>query len=298
MPLVLSEGLPVLAELKAEGAPVADHCPAGVRPLHIGLLNLMPLKERTESDFARMLAREDLWVQLTLVKFAGQVYRHTPQEHVERFYWDFDDPVCRSRIADGLVVTGAPVEQMPFEDVRYWPQLCAAMDWARRNVRSTLYICWGAQAALYHFYGIAKHPLPEKCFGIFPQQLAETEVPLLKGLENGFLMPHSRHTEIRQQDVDAVKGLRTLVRGEKSGVGIVTTEVGNEVFVTGHLEYAPDTLHMEYMRDKSQGKPIHIPENYYVDDNPEAGVDYSWEAGARTFYRNWLDSCAADRAAV
>ena len=293
MPVILPKGLPVAATLSAEGVPVADHCPAGVRPLHILLLNLMPLKERTELDFARMMAQSDRWVRLTLMKFSGQTYRHTPQEHMDRYYEDFETLAADGLSADGLIVTGAPVEQMAFEAVHYWPQLCEAMDWARRHVRSTLYICWGAQAALYHFYGVPKYPLPEKRFGIYPQEPAAEAGPLLASLAPGFPMPHSRHTEVRQADIDRHAALRTVVRGAGSGVGIVVTAGYREVFVTGHLEYAPDTLHTEYVRDVGQGKPIQPPLNYYVNNDPAAGVDYSWRDSARTFYRNWLAVCAS-----
>lgn len=292
MSLVLPKGLPVAAILQNEGAPVVESFSAEVRPLHVGLLNLMPLKERTELDFARVLAAGRHAVRLTLLKLPHQVYRHTPQEHMDAFYADLD-PTGTPLQLDGLIVTGAPVEQMPFEEVRYWDKLCAVMDWARIRVPSTLYICWGAQAALYHFYGVPKYPLPAKRFGIFPQDIRQPLNPLLAGLSPDFAMPHSRHTEVRQADVDCHPALQTLVSGQESGVGIVTTAGAHEVFVTGHLEYAPDTLHTEYVRDIGAGKTIQPPCNYYVDNRPEAGINYSWAESARVFYRNWLDACAA-----
>lgn len=297
MSLILPKGLPAAAVLQTEGAPVVETFSAGVCPLHVGLLNLMPLKERTELDFARVLSAGQQDVRLALLKLPGQTYHHTPQEHMDAFYADLD-PAGSSLALDGLVVTGAPVEQMPFEEVRYWELLCGVMDWARAQVPSTLYICWGAQAALYHFYGVPKYPLPAKRFGIFQQDVRRPLHPLLAGLSSGFAMPHSRHTEVRQADIDRHAALRTLVSGRESGVGIVATAGSHEVFVTGHLEYAPDTLHKEYVRDLEAGKPIQPPSHYYVDNRPEAGIDYSWAESARTFYRNWLDVCAgivADR---
>ncbi len=291
MPLILPHGLPAADVLFAEGTPSHAAAPQGVRPLRVLLLNLMPQKERTELDFARMFCTATAWVDLVPVKIRGQRYKTTPQAHMDRFYTDID--VFEEAGADGLIVTGAPVEHLPFEQVRYWPQLCHIMDWAVRHVRSTLYVCWGAQAALYHRYGIQKHSLPEKMFGIFPQDILNPAEPLFEGLTSPFAMPHSRHTEVRQSDFPTTGGLRVVATSAESGLGVAVDDEGRTVYDVGHLEYEPLTLEGEWRRDQAKGLPIRMPRHYYRDDNPEQGVVYSWGEAARRFYANWLNHYVA-----
>lgn len=285
--LILPQDIPAAAVLRAEGVRVADEVPTDRPALRVLLLNLMPQKAVTELDMARVMAQPGLAVELLPMKIAGQTYKNTPMAHMRRFYKDFE--AYEEGRYDGLVITGAPVEHLPFEEVRYWPQLCRIMDWAQEHVRSVLYVCWGAQAGLYHRYGIPKHPLPAKKFGVFPQAVLTDGCPLLEGMGPEFPMPHSRHTEVRRTDFPAAGRLRVVAGGEESGVGVAVSDDGKEVFVVGHLEYEPDTLHNEFVRDRAKGLPIAPPRHYYrADDDPRRGVDFSWRDAARRFYRNWL----------
>lgn len=301
--LYLPEGLPAAAVLREEGLPVATYRkPEGGKclpervpqALRIVLLNLMPQKAVTELDIARVLAHVALPVQLIPMKLAGQTYKTTPQEYMERFYTD--EEVLLDDAYDGMILTGAPIEHLPFEEVRYWPQLCRVMEWAKTRVRSTLYICWGAQAGLYYHFRIPKYQLNAKLFGIFPQQVLAEDEPLFEGLYPEFPMPNSRHTEVRREDFPQEAGVTVAAAGAASGIAVALGHGGREIFITGHLEYEPDTLHHEYVRDKNKGLPIALPENYYVDDLPERGVRFSWKAPAIRFYRNWVERyCAAGR---
>lgn len=286
MPLYVPKNLPAEAELRSQGAAVCDEIPEGVRPLRVLLLNLMPLKAVTELDISRQLAKAGLHVQLIPMKIRGQSYKNTPQEHMDAFYRDFDE--LASRRHDGLIVTGAPVERMPFGEVRYWKQLTEIFEWSRTEVRSALYLCWGAQAGLYHFYGIPKRDLPRKLFGVYEQRQLRCGLPVFRGVEKVFNMPHSRYTEVRREDVGRVAGLEILAEGPRSGVGVVKPADRSEFYVLGHLEYAPGTLGWEYSRDISKGVEISPPENYYKDGRPERGIDYSWRKPADLFYSNWL----------
>lgn len=286
MPLILPHGLPAAETLRREGAVLPPAAPEGVRPLRVLLLNLMPQKAVTELDFARMLCGCSEWVELIPVKIRGQRYKTTPQAHMDRYYTDID--AFEADGADGLIVTGAPVEHLPFEQVRYWPQLCRIMDWAQRRVRSTLYVCWGAQAALYHRYGIAKHGLPAKMFGIFAQNVLAPEEPLFDGIGSPFAMPNSRHTEVRAAEFPSDAGLRLVAASSESGAGVAVADGGRAIFDVGHLEYAPLTLETEWRRDQAKGLPIEMPRHYYHADSPEAGVDYSWREAALRFYANWI----------
>ncbi len=252
-------------------------------------LNLMPEKERTERDFVRTLAAADTDVVLVPLRIPGQKYRHTPQEYVERHYVTTDE-VAEGRF-DGLIVTGAPLEQMDFEEVRYWPQLCALAEWADTHADCTLYICWGAQAGLYLHYGIEKRPLSGKLFGVFPQKVLREGHPLLHGLGGGFAMPHSRHTGLDDADILRCPALMPLAGGAESGLSVVCDEARRRVFVTGHLEYAADTLHREYVRDLGKGLPISAPRHYYKGGAADGVPDYRWEQAARVFYANWLRCC-------
>lgn len=286
MPILTVRGLPAAAALKREGVAVWDVCPAGLRPLRVLFLNLMPQKEQTELDILRSLAHAALPVEVVPVKIAGQTYKTTPMEHMRAFYTDVD--TLMDGTFDGLVVTGAPVEHLAFEDVRYWAPLCTIMDWARTHVRSTLYICWGAQAALYHHYGIPKYALPEKMFGIFPQRVLSA-VPLFDGMERPFPMPNSRHTEVRVADFPAGSDVRPVAVSDESGMGVAIGRGGREIYVAGHLEYEPATLEREYRRDVSRGLPIALPRHYYHGDDPAQGIDYSWQRACATFYANWVE---------
>lgn len=304
--LYLPQDIPCASILHAEGATVseydkqcllnaADACaafPNGAKK--ILFLNIMPQKAVTELDIARMMAASGQDVVLIPIKIAGQTYKTTPMEHMEQFYLDFEE--LESHTFDGLIITGAPVEHLPFEQVRYWPQLCRIIDWAKAgSVRSTLYICWGAQAGLYYNYGVPKYPLPAKRFGIFthrvPTKLTTPSLStLLRELTPAFPMPHSRHTEVRAADFPQ-HSLHILAESEESGVGLAATEDGREVYITGHLEYEPHTLENEYRRDVAKSLPIHRPEHYYHADDPDAGICFSWREAAVAFYRNWLQLC-------
>ena len=253
--------------------------------LRVLFLNLMPQKEVTELDIARTLQHTGVDVQLIPVKLKGQTFKTTPMSHMQAFYLDIED--LQEESFDRMIVTGAPLEQMPFEHVRYWEQLCRVMDWADKHIPRTLYVCWGAQAGLYHFYGIDKHALPSKMFGIFRQCVLRADSPLMSGLLPDFPMPNSRHTEVRRAEIagHAAEGLHIVAESEESGVGVVATDNLKRTFIVGHLEYEPYTLHNEYHRDLAKQLPIHEPVHYYKADG---SVDYSWESAALRFYTNWL----------
>ncbi len=287
--LYLPQGIPAAKALQSEDIAVSEY-PLGEKvagvPCRVLVLNLMPQKAVTELDLARMMGKSGADVQVVFLKIKGQTYKNTSAEHMNAFYVDFDDVEHASW--DGLVVTGAPVEQIPFEEVRYWPQLCRIMDWAYASVKSTLYICWGAQAGLYHFYGVEKHGLPEKRFGIFSQRVTQTGHPILKGMEPEFVMPNSRHTEVWESEIAekaGPKGAHVVAESTESGVGIVCTDDSRLIFIVGHLEYEPFTLDNEYKRDLSRNLPIHAPEHYYA---PDGKVLYSWKSDAERFYANYL----------
>lgn len=257
---------------------------APTRALRILFLNIMPIKQTTEEDFCRSLACDEIDVALLPMKIAHQQYKCTPQAYVERYYKDFE--TYADGYYDGLIITGAPLENINFEEVRYWPQLMQIMAWAKTHVRHSLYICWGAQAALYYYYGVPKHPLPEKMFGVFWHDVLSPH-PLLRGLSPLFPMPHSRHTEVRAEQFPPQ--CQILAQSAESGVGIAQSNDAQQIYVTGHLEYAPNTLHDEYLRDVSKNMPIKKPKYYYIDDaQPQLGVDYTWESSCKTFFRNWL----------
>ncbi len=287
--LYLPQGIPAAEALRQEGIAVGEY-PLGERvgeaACRVLLLNLMPQKAVTELDLARMMGKSGADVQVVFVKIKGQTYKNTSMEHMNAFYVDFED-VQQARW-DGLIVTGAPVEQIAFEEVRYWPQLCRIMDWAYASVKSSLYICWGAQAGLYHFYEVEKHPLPEKRFGIFSQRVTKSALPLLAGMEPQFVMPNSRHTEVWKDEIEqkaGPKGAHVVAESPESGVGIVCTDDLRLIFIVGHLEYEPFTLDNEYKRDLSRNLPIHRPEHYYGADGK---VLYSWKTDAERFYANYL----------
>ena len=290
MPLRLPDKLPAIDLLKKENIFVMDESRAHsqeIRPLKIVILNLMPLKITTETDLIRLLSNTPLQMEINFMKLRSHTPKNTPVEHMMMFYKDFD--ILKEQKWDGMIVTGAPVETMPFEDVAYWDEIKAIFDWARTHVTSTLYICWAAQAGLYHFYNIPKYPLRKKMFGIFPQHTLSGALPIFRGFDDVFAMPHSRHTEVRRDDIASDNRLTVIAESEESGVSIVMARNGREFFVTGHLEYAPDTLDKEYKRDMGKRDDVEMPKNYYRGDNPDQGPIVTWRAHANLFFSNWIN---------
>ena len=288
MPLILPDGLPAIDILKCENINIEDMLAKedDKRLLRIVILNLMPFKATTETDFIRLLSNSPLLLDISFMKLKSHVSRHTSAEHIDRFYHTLEE-LSKEKI-DGLIVTGAPVEDIPFEEVDYWKELQEIFNWARVNVRSTLYICWAAQAGLYHFYDIPKYPLPKKMFGIFPTIPLKPELPIFRGFDDVFRMPQSRHTEIRREDVERVADLEIVAESAESGVSIVRSCSRREFFITGHLEYAPDTLDTEYHRDLGKRDDVEVPKHYYRDDNPTNGPLVTWRAHANLLFVNWV----------
>ena len=290
MPLNLPDKLPAIELLKEENIFVIDTSRAtqqDIRPLRVVVLNLMPLKITTETDLVRLLSNTPLQVELDFMKIKGHTPKNTPIEHMKEFYKDFDE--MQDDFYDGMIITGAPVEQMPFEEVNYWEEVTEIFDWARTHVTSTLYICWAAQAGLYHFYGVPKYDLPAKMFGVFRHTLREPYVPIFRGFDDEFYVPHSRHTEIRREDVMKVPDLTLLSESEESGVYMAMARGGREFFITGHSEYSPYTLNDEYMRDVNKGLPIAVPRNYSRNNNPALGPVVRWRGHANLLFTNWLN---------
>ena len=290
MPLNIPKTLPAVDLLKKENIFVMDDLRAGsqdIRPLRIVVLNLMPLKITTETDLIRLLSNSPLQIELSLMKIKSHTSKNTPVEHMRTFYTDFE--LMRNHKYDGMIITGAPVEQFEYEDVTYWDEITEIFDWAHTHVTSTLYICWAAQAGLYHFYSVPKYPLDNKMFGIFEHKMLDPYCPIFRGFDDHFFVPHSRHTEIRKEDVLKVPELTILSESEVSGVHMVMAREGREFFVTGHSEYSPMTLDTEYRRDLGKGLPIQMPVNYYKNDDPEQGVIVRWRAHANLLFTNWLN---------
>ncbi len=290
MPLNLPEKLPAIEILKHENIFVMDSLRASsqdIRPLKVVILNLMPIKITTETDLIRLLSNSPLQIEIDFLKIKSHTSKNTPIEHLTAFYKDFD--TIRKQNYDGMIVTGAPVEQMEFEDVNYWDEITEIFDWARKHVTSTLYICWAAQAGLYHFYGVPKYPLKEKMFGIFKHRLLDNSLSLFRGFDDEFFVPHSRHTEVRKEDITKVPELKLLSESDEAGVYIAVSRGGREFYITGHSEYAPNTLDTEYKRDLVKGLPIDVPKNYYKNDNPDAPVIDRWRAHANLLFSNWLN---------
>ena len=258
-----------------------------IRPLEIVLLNLMPTKIVTETQLSRMLGNTPLQVHLELMMLSSHKPKNTPEEHLLAFYKTFED--LKDRKFDGMVITGAPVENMPFEQVNYWQELTQIMEWSKDHVHSTFHICWGAQAGLYYHYGINKKQLPEKLFGVFPHKADYKRAILLRGFDDEFWVPHSRHTAIDRADIEAAPGLKILASSEEAGVYIVMNKEGRQIFVTGHSEYDPDTLEREYLRDKYLGLPIQVPKNYYPDDDDSKAPIVRWRGHGNLLYSNWLN---------
>ena len=290
MPLNLPDKLPAIELLKQENIFVMDQSRAvgqDIRPLKIVVLNLMPLKITTETDMVRLLSNSPPPVEILFMKIKSHTSKNTPIEHMKAFYTDFE--LMRDQKFDGMIVTGAPVEQMEFEEVTYWNEITSIFDWARTHVTSTLFICWAAQAGLYHYYGVPKYPLKEKMFGIFKHHALAPQHPIFRGFDDEFYVPHSRHTEVRKDDRLQVPQLTLLSESERAGVHLVMARGGREFFVTGHSEYSPLTLDTEYRRDLSKGLPIQMPEGYYIDDDPQKGVRVRWRAHANLLFSNWLN---------
>ena len=290
MPLNLPDQLPAIELLKQENIFVIDESRANrqdIRPLRIVVLNLMPLKITTETDLVRLLSNTPLQVELQFMKIKSHTSKNTPIEHMEAFYTDFEE--LKQHKFDGMIITGAPVEQMPFEEVTYWSELTEIFDWARTHVTSTFYICWAAQAGLYHHYGVPKYPLEQKKFGIFKHRTLQPLYPIFRGFDDTFSVPHSRHTEVRREDILNVPELTLLSESDDAGVYMVMARGGREFFVTGHSEYSPLTLDTEYRRDLNKGLSIEMPQNYYIDNNPDKGVQVTWRAHANLLFSNWLN---------
>ena len=290
MPLRLPDRLPAIELLKQENIFVMDTSRAStqdIRPLRIAILNLMPIKITTETDLIRLLSNTPLQVEVDFMKIKSHTSKNTPIEHMQAFYRDFDE--MKKLKYDGLIVTGAPLEQMEYNEVKYWDELTEVFNWAHRNVTSTMFICWAAQAGLYHFYGVPKHATDKKVFGVFEHHVLEPMLPIFRGFDDTFYGPHSRHAEVRREDIEKVEGLNIVSESEDAGVHMVIARSGREIFITGHSEYSPYTLDQEYKRDLGKGLPIDMPKNYYRDDDPEKGPLVRWRAHANLLFSNWLN---------
>ena len=290
MPLRLPDKLPAIELLKRENIFVMDNTRAttqDIRPLKIVVLNLMPLKITTETDLIRLLSNTPLQMEVSFMKLKSHTPKNTPIEHMMMFYRDFEK--MRDEKFDGMIITGAPVEQMDFEDVNYWDEITTIFDWARNHVTSTLYICWAAQAGLYYHYGIPKYPLAKKMFGVFRQHTLCPHLPIFRGFDDVFYMPHSRHTEVRKEDILANPELTLIADSPDNGVSMVMARGGREFFITGHMEYASNTLDNEYKRDKDIRDDVDMPVNYYRDNNPDKEPLVTWRAHANLLYHNWIN---------
>lgn len=290
MPLRLPDKLPAIEILKQENIFVIDYSRGhkqDIRPLHIVVLNLMPLKITTETDLIRLLSNTPLQLEVTFMKIKSHTPRNTPIEHMMMFYKDFDE--LREQKFDGMIITGAPVEMLHYEDVNYWSEMEEIFSWARTHVTSVLYICWAAQAGLYYHYGIPKYPLKKKMFGVFEQHTLEPLLPIFRGFDDVYYMPHSRHTEIRREDILSNKELTLIAESDISGVSIVMARGGREFFVTGHMEYSPFTLDNEYKRDFGKRDDVELPVNYYLNDDPKEQPVVRWRSHANLFFSNWIN---------
>ncbi|MBO4693937.1 MAG: homoserine O-succinyltransferase [Clostridia bacterium] len=290
MPIKIPNDLPAVRTLESENIFVMTEKRAitqDIRPLEILLLNLMPKKIETETQLSRLLGNSPLQVNLTLIHTKSHESKNTPAQHLFTFYETFDS--VKDKTFDGMIITGAPVEQMPFKEVEYWDELCKIMKWSKTHVHSTLHICWGAQAGLYYHYGIEKKPLDKKLFGVFPHTVNYKRSILFRGFDDVFNVPQSRYTTVNTEDVKAVPGLRVLASSKKCGVYAVSNKGGSQIFITGHSEYDADTLKNEYLRDKAAGLDTAIPENYFKDDNPKKDPIVSWRAHANLLFCNWLN---------
>ena len=290
MPIKIPNDLPAVKVLESENIFVMTELRAmtqDIRPLRIALLNLMPTKIDTETQFSRLLGNTPLQIELTLLHTKTHKSKNTSQEHLLNFYVDFDS--IEKEYFDGLLITGAPVEKMEFEEVEYWDELCRIMEWSKTHVFSTFFVCWGAQAGLHYFYGLDKQLLDEKLFGVFPHRVEYSESRLFRGFDDVFMIPHSRHTTVLREDIEKVSDIKILASSEQAGVFAMEDEKNHRIFITGHPEYDPRTLEKEYLRDKNQGLPILPPENYYPDNDDTKAPVVSWRSHANLLYSNWLN---------
>ncbi len=290
MPVNIPKGLPAIETLKKENIFVMDNERASgqdIRPLKIAIVNLMPLKITTETDLIRLLSNSPLQLEIDFIKLKSHTSKNTPIKHMQMFYKTFES--VRKQKYDGMIITGAPVEQLDYTQVTYWDEITDIFDWARHNVTSTLYICWAAQAGLYHYYNVPKYDLDKKMFGVFKHTVLDKKNHIFRGFDDEFFVPHSRHTEIRRKDIEKVKGLKILSESEESGVYMVMGRNGRELYLTGHSEYSPLTLDAEYKRDLAKGLPIDMPKHYYKDDNPELEPIVRWRSHANLLFTNWLN---------
>ncbi len=290
MPLKLPDQLPAISQLEKENIFVMDDTRAtgqDIRPLKIVILNLMPLKITTETDLIRLLSNTPLQVEICFMKVKSHTSKNTPIEHLLQFYREFED--MKKEKYDGMIITGAPVETLEYEEVTYWDEITEIMDWATTNVTSTLYICWAALAGLYHRYGVHKYPLQEKLSGVFEHHVLDPLNPIFRGFDDVFYAPHSRFTEIRREDILQTNGLTLLSESDEAGVYMVMGRSGRELFVTGHSEYSPYTLDTEYKRDSAKGLPVSVPKNYYRNDNPGSPPVVRWRAHGNLLFTNWLN---------
>ena len=290
MPLRLPDKLPAIELLKKENIFVMDDSRAtsqDIRPLRIVILNLMPLKITTETDLVRLLSNTPLQMEIYFMKLKSHTSKNTPIEHMMMFYKDFD--VLEKEKFDGMIITGAPIEHLEFEDVEYWNEISKIFAWANTHVTSTMYICWAAQAGLYYHYGVPKYQLPKKMFGIFQQHTLQPQIPLFRGFDDVFNMPHSRHTEVRREDIEKHKELEIVAESPESGVSIVMARGGRQIFVTGHMEYSPYTLDSEYRRDLGKRDDVDMPKNYYRDNDPQKAPNVTWRAHANLLFSNWIN---------
>ena len=290
MPLRLPDKLPAINLLKKENIFVMDNTRAtsqDIRPLRIVILNLMPLKITTETDLVRLLSNTPLQMEIYFKKLKSHTSKNTPIEHMMMFYKDFD--VLAKEKFDGMIITGAPIEHLEFEEVEYWEEISKIFAWADTHVTSTMYICWAAQAGLFYHYGIPKYHLSKKMFGIFKQYTLQPQIPLFRGFDDNFSMPHSRHTEVRREDIDKHKELEIVAESPESGVSIVMARGGRQIFVTGHMEYSPYTLDSEYRRDLGKRDDVEMPKNYYKDNDPHQAPLVTWRAHANLMFSNWIN---------
>lgn len=290
MPLNIPDKLPAIEMLLQENIFVIDQTRAShqdIRPLKIVILNLMPLKITTETDLLRVLSNSPLQIEIDFLKIKDHEHKHTSAEHMTTFYKTFDQ--VKKHKFDGMIITGAPVEHLPFEEVTYWDEIREIMDWSVTNVTSSLFICWASQAALFHFYGIPKYPLEKKMFGVFKHRISDRKIPIFRGFDDEYYVPHSRHTEIRADDINKVKGLEIISSSEISGVNMVHARNGRQIFITGHAEYSRMTLDSEYKRDVSRNLPIEVPANYYPNDDPNEKPVLRWRSAADLLFTNWLN---------
>lgn len=290
MPIKVQSDLPAKEILENENIFVMDEYRAlhqNIRSLQICILNLMPVKQDTELQLLRALSNTPLQIDVTFMKMNSHVSLNTPIQHLNRFYNTYNE--LKEKRFDGLIITGAPVEQIPFEEVDYWRELCEIMEWTKTHVTSTLHICWGAQAGLYYHFGLEKILLPQKLFGVYLHKVMNRKIPLVRGFDDYFMIPHSRHTAVRDEDIYNCKELIVLAKSEEAGVLLCMTEGGKQIFLMGHPEYDRYTLHNEYLRDKNKGLPIQLPENYYPDDDDTKRPNLQWRSHSNNLYSNWLN---------